>query len=557
MKINERYLYDPKYFDMLVSSSGQLSGIDRRDRIIEIGLKNIWLAARCTNTSIYRDPIVIDWIINRCRVLYTKFNDLQALVALLEIQEYEIVAIILDLPIMTKAVSRPIKRLLLNNNTSISEAFSVFSEYIPKELSVKLFNRLLELGYVLDVVAYNALISKSESEEEANRITEQMISTGLEATSITYLQLIRKLKSPEQILNTFYKFRSVANFELEIKKVNEVYEKVISFSDDMKTIQSVYDDYLSRIPTPDYFSIDVYSYYLSKAILNAKTFDEASAMYYDYYNKYIVNYISKKKSGLTRGGIIKVANAYLVSSTKHDIDFHILKKVLEDILIFLSDKKYSHLGDRELNVSIRSFYRLKYSMQQKIELMELIENSNCNVYPTSYNGFLYDIKTEEEFEYFSNRCDIMTIKPQVITNIINRIPLPLSLLLFRYLKEKGYPLNLYIYNTVIKKQPFNECIKIIKSMKDDYLTPDIQTIQPLLRKWVSIDQFIATIRMAKLYTIDPDQKAIDAILYRVKELSINKEFLECFYTRSRYDENSWDSVISKVCNVILTGCQAR
>ena len=145
----------------------------------------------------------------------------------------------------------------------------------------------------------------------------------------------------------------------------------------------------------------------------------------------------------------------------------------------------------------------------------------------------------------------MSIEPTFVTYIFNTISPPLALVLFQTLKEKGYPLNIFIYNAIIKKQPFEEGIKLLKTISGDNITPDIQTIQPLLRKWDSLDQFVATIRMSKLYSIEPDQKAIDTITYRVKDLSITEEFLEFFYARSRNDENNWDRAISKVCNLEL------
>ena len=87
MDIN--YLYTPKYFDMLVSSTGQLSGDKRFRRIIEIGKKNIWLAAKCKNTCVKEEPEIVDWIIRRCSILYQYFSDLQSIVALFELREYE------------------------------------------------------------------------------------------------------------------------------------------------------------------------------------------------------------------------------------------------------------------------------------------------------------------------------------------------------------------------------------------------------------------------------------------------------------------------------------
>ena len=52
MKLDEKFLYEPKCFEMLVSATGLLSGIQRRERIIAIAKRNIWLAARCKNTCI-------------------------------------------------------------------------------------------------------------------------------------------------------------------------------------------------------------------------------------------------------------------------------------------------------------------------------------------------------------------------------------------------------------------------------------------------------------------------------------------------------------------------
>ena len=540
-------MYDPKYFDMLVSSTGQLSGIDRRNRIIEIGLKNIWLAARCTNTSIYKDPKVTDWIINRCQVLYSTFHDLQALVALLEMQEIEIFAILLDIRINKKRISKKIKDIILMKNATMSDMFSAISEIIPKELSTSLFDRLLELGYVLDDRAYNVLISRSETAEEANRITEQMFSTGVEATSNTYYQLIQKLASSEQVFSTFEKFIEVANFETEKEMINEVYIKVISCCDNMDKVQHVYDDYISRISKPDYISVNVYSYYVTKKIKFANSFDEASALYYEYYNRYIVNYVSRSVSKYRKASIMAVAIAYFDSAISHQIDYLLFKKVLDDTLNLLGNRT----GEHELNKSIRNFNKLHYSMQQKRQLLDTILSCNIKIYPRSYNYLISNINTEEDFLYLISRCEFNSIDSKQITSLIKNVNSSLALLIFNTLKEKGYNLNIFIYNALIKKLPFDECIKIFKSMEDSSLSPDIQSLQPLLRKWVTMDQFNTIISLGRINKIQPDQKVIETIVCRVKELAFHEEFIEYFQYNIYQNNDIWDSAINRARSLLI------
>ena len=88
MKLDEKFLYEPKCFEMLVSATGLLSGIQRRERIIAIAKRNIWLAARCKNTCINEEDDIVDWIIRRAHILFSKFNDIYAIAAMMELREY-------------------------------------------------------------------------------------------------------------------------------------------------------------------------------------------------------------------------------------------------------------------------------------------------------------------------------------------------------------------------------------------------------------------------------------------------------------------------------------
>ena len=85
------FLYNPQYFDVIVRATGLLSGNQRFERIKEVASKNIWLAARCKNTCVSEEQEIVDWLIIRSSLLYNRFNDIQAIIALMELKEWGVI----------------------------------------------------------------------------------------------------------------------------------------------------------------------------------------------------------------------------------------------------------------------------------------------------------------------------------------------------------------------------------------------------------------------------------------------------------------------------------
>ena len=65
-----------------------------------------------------------------------------------------------------------IMNLWKNKTTTVTSAFSMLAEDMPIDLSLNVFNKLIQLGYSLDQQPYNAIISKLTSNEEINMIKD-------------------------------------------------------------------------------------------------------------------------------------------------------------------------------------------------------------------------------------------------------------------------------------------------------------------------------------------------------------------------------------------------
>ena len=154
------FLYNPQYFDVIVRATGLLSGNQRFERIKEVASKNIWLAARCKNTCVSEEQEIVDWLIIRSSLLYNRFNDIQAIIALMELKEWGVILSFFGSP---KKI--PIQKWGDNMvSTSIPTAFAVLSDYLPYDIVHRLFVRLpegscqaaSEITFILSSPAFSA-----------------------------------------------------------------------------------------------------------------------------------------------------------------------------------------------------------------------------------------------------------------------------------------------------------------------------------------------------------------------------------------------------------------
>ena len=92
-------------------------------------------------------------------------------------------------------------------------------------------------------------------------------------------------------------------------------------------------------------------------------------------------------------------------------------------------------------------------------------------------------------------------------------------------------------------------------MQMDGISPDVQTIQPLLRKWNSIYDLTIIIQLATRMKVESDDRAIHAIARRATELKIESELIDFSYEdsimKSDLFSSSWKRAIVKASVLLI------
>ena len=290
MKIDKQFLTESKYFDMIVSGTGQLSGEMRSERIREIGKQNIWLAARCKTTCVKEETEVLDWIILRCSALYRKFNDLQSIIALFELREYGILAVLFGLTNKKNMINRDIQ-LLIDNNASLSEAFSTIVESLDVSLGLELFRRFVDLGYVFDIQVFNRLISMVKTPEDVQKLMAEMRASGIDADGETYFYLLRNEESINSAWYYFSQLKKAVNYEGQADLITGAYDVMMKKCRSESERIQLLNDFKCMYPN-DYL---VRGSVINTYILFTDNIEEIINYYFCYkelLNEYIINDIS-------------------------------------------------------------------------------------------------------------------------------------------------------------------------------------------------------------------------------------------------------------------------
>ena len=559
--MDNKFLYTPKYFDMLISSAGQLSGEKRYRRVIEIGKKNIWLAAKCKNTCVKEETEIVDWIILRSSILYRKFGDLQSLVALFELREYGVLGYLLGFVNKKGELSKTIVKLM-NNRTNFSDAFSEIVELLEFSFGIKLFHRFVELGYVFDVQVYNKLIAMAKSTEDVRELINMMTSSGIEANAITYFYLLRREKTYNSALMYFDLFKKEVDFINQKDLVEEAYGIMSNKCGNHDDLQLLYNDFMSLYPDEN-SSYRFNELYSGASILICDNEEEAKRLFESYVTKLLAQIKEDIDNPTVKRSKIKKEKKLISSFSKYYI-----QRISQSSMpyeIFINCLKYLiNLIVVQLNVSVPCFDYNKSitkilirenSFTKGKEMIELMHNHRQRVLPFCIERFLCLAKEKEEIEFVINNVKCETISPQTIVSYINRADIEIAMYLFELLKVKGYPMNIYIYNAIIKGDTLQHSFYLIEQMQMNGISPDVQTIQPLLRKWNSISDLANIILLATKLKVDADERAIHAIIKRATELKIESDLIDFSFEDSRMKSDlfasSWKQSIVKVCYALI------
>lgn len=546
---------------MLISSAGQLSGEKRYRRVIEIGKHNIWLAARCKNTCVKEETELVDWIIRRSSNLYEKFGDLQSLVALFELREYGVLGYLLGLVNKKGELNKTVVKLL-NNRTNFSDAFSEIVELLEFSFGLKLFHRFVELGYIFDVQAYNKLIAMAKSTEDVRELMKMMTSSGIEANAITYFYLLRKEKIYNSALIYFDLFKKDVDFTNQRDLVEEAYGLMSNKCENHDDLQLLYNDYMSHYPdenSPYRFNESYYG----ATILICDNEEEAKRIFESYVTKLLAQLkkdlenpsVKKAKIKKKKNLISSLSKYYIqrisISSMPYELFINNLKYLINLIVVQLNIR----VPYLDYSKSITKMMIRENSFIKGKEMVELMLNHGQRVPPFCLERLLCLAKEKEDIDFVINNVKCEKISPQTIVSYINRADTEIAMYLFELLRVKGYPMNVFIFNAIIKCDSLQHSLYLIEQMQIDGISPDIQTIQPLLRKWNSISDLANIILLATKLNVDADERTIPAILKRATDLKLESDLIDFSYEDSRMKNDlfasSWKQSIVKTCNVLI------
>lgn len=544
MQINSSFITTPKYFNMLISATGQLSGNERLIRIKRIGQYNPWLAAKCINTCVNEETEIEDWLILRCVSLYRKFGDLQSLAALFELQEYAIICDVLDINVKNNGKS---SIQWMSNiqwisflDYNIPDAFAEISYKISLDLAVRIFKRLIELGYVMNVNAYNSIIARTNELEEREDLIQEMESYGVDTDAQTYYHMIMSSKSFIDAYGYLDSFKKKSDYLCNQEQYLDVYSKIINLANNIPDTRSIFNDFLNYSPDLN-TSYKVIASYYCKLIDFCETKAVADLIFEDFKKTYIILYGKINKSGRRKKLMQyfnRVINSYLKFNSKNIHDSSVFRTLFVEIIDEFRGKY------KKLSLSSTIIERCKkyHNFEECKILVQILINNNCNIDKEVYKEMFNYIQNWEDIYYIFSKISPNDIDPRQITNstrIINEneVEQMIGLLI-----KSNFNFNIYLYNAFIKKASFDNAFKIIDNMSHEGIHPDAYSLNPLLRKWKSIEDFIRVIEFANNHNITADKRMIETIVKRVEFLRIQDQFFESFYILNNKNASLLNSV---------------
>lgn len=556
MKLDEKFLYEPKCFEMLVSATGLLSGIQRRERIIAIAKRNIWLAARCKNTCINEEDDIVDWIIRRAHILFSKFNDIYAIAAMMELREYGELSRMLGIMVTNGSYAhlhKDVWSLIQENERSISKAFSVLSQYLDIDFSIKLFRCLTELGYTLESNAYNSIIARIDNQEEIEKLITQMTSSGIEADAATYFHLLRKAETYEESLVYFEKLKLIVDYvsdgDLVIKAYNSMFRKARNLEDS----NSLLTDYKKHYQDGEYRRAISLAYY-SRAIEISTSYKEAKEFWDEYKSKFITRKESKKLSSRQKKAIVTIVDAFIRRISLEKIQYNEALEIFSWIT-----NEYSNLGNRLIKESldsishlVRDIIRDTADFSKGKMLLQSFTDRGLWVKQSSYDEMLLLAKSKEEVDYVLENRPPSLFKPQYIVRAIQSYADYVAEYLFEKLYENHYPFNIIHYNAIIKKVSLEKAFQLVQIMYKNNIVPDKYTIQPMLRKWTNIQEFIQIVKLATSLSILADERTAPAVAWQATNNNLAVDFINVSYEGELgLLESSWKKAINEAGNILL------
>ena len=530
MSVPVSYLYNPQYFDVVVRATGLLSGKNRFERIKEVARKNIWLAAKCKNTCVAEEQEIVDWLILRCTSLYKKFNDIQAVIALMELKEWGVILSFFGI--------KNIPTEIWNDTliAPIPTAFAAFSDYLPADMVSKLFVRLSELGYGMNLASYNAFISKMKSTDEVDSLLVEMSQQGITPDMTTYCLLLKK-ENDEHKRNLYCSLlRQIIDWEDDFHVCQWAYSFLIT---NCKTYEDVLYSFNEFLEHCDETKADkgILSIVYAKIIETAPTLSMAE----NWLNRFfqMIKGVKKKRT-ITPNPLL----ALFLSCTSSDEENNRMLTIAENIMSDKTRKIEIILMNKLLHDSrhaiIDSRIKNDSNIERLLRFLELFKYRSIgrNKPLSNYSSYYFALlpKANSEEDYVSILIHLPHIAPRTISELLKKASASQRIHLLHAVCRCEFETNIIHYNIVIKSLNYGDGFLLINEMIGKSIIPDNYTIQALLRKWMTVYELFNIIQLASYYGIPCDSYSSNAIFFRCQEIGAQNELFTAI------DENRFDGI---------------
>ena len=551
-------LHNSKHHSAIICATGLLSGEKRTERIKTILEENVWLAAKCKNTCVLEEEEITDAILLKCGQLYNKTGDVLSLVALLELGEIGVFAYLLN-------IKNPlIYNLFHDQNQSVSHLFFTLCESININIFWRLYNQIEALGYSFDIEVFNLALSRLSKGQDINVIKNNMETSGIKANATTYYHFVSKSSSYEEAVPYYNLFK-------ENVKVNEqsliagVLSIMINLSPTQELTNQYYQEYKEYYPNcNDSANILIESAYCAKNISFTTDFCKCKSLINNHIEitliPYFTTYTAKKAKKTSRSFLGYIIVAYskqltTLNGSKNEIlesyeafchaaqlcscNFHTSAKRYTTLINALHTLCLRHKDiDFSLKlIDIMDKYHIKIHQQIIWDAIMFADSS------TILQKMLDKFKLNRRFR----------LTPQMMVSCIQKYNYEQSEIMYNFLCTKHFPLNIYIYNVLIKKFPFEKALQLLYTMQDDGICPDIQSIQPFFNKQYDKNGLLTVLSIASMSNIKPD----DRLFCKIKDLTIHNSTFRSAISDIKYADihmykinTQWSDFISD-CQAFL------
>lgn len=521
-------LSSPKYYSAIIRSTGLLSGHEREERIRQLLCANVWLAARCKNTCVLEEESILDSILIQCASLFEENQDALSIVALLELGEIGVICYIADL---SENYVIPLYR---DPNQSVSHLFSQIGEDFPLDLFWAVYHKIEELGYPLDIDLYNLAIARLPMEGDVGSILDGMKSSGIQADARTYFNLLSKATDYNEALAYYTLFEEAYTDDLGLKC--DAFEKIIDLSPSREIVKDFYQAAgFSGESTVEKRALVAYHTRLITLSNTAQERIESLETIKELLTS------SSRKGYLFRLVIPAYCEKLRSASVLDESFFKTFSLFCEISNIvnpegFLKNKSFANTSKQLIESALQRLISRISSPHLVFELFQIMRTNKLAVCPAVVWAAVEIADSKEYLQRLLALYDIGRPDPRQVVHCLARFSSKMSDYLYKYLSSRDYPMNVFIFNTLIKRGSFGRSIYYLGEMKRYEVQPDLLTIQTLMRKFSDKNELLQILSIAEGFQLQPDAKVFYAIKKRAEAddairdiiVSINHQDIESF-----------------------------